>query len=383
MPELLPLDPLADDAPLRDVRVVEIEGELCGYAGRLLADLGATVERVRFSCTNANAADDLFMHRGKTDRFLDLSSPAGVDELRELVSASEVIVQCGGVDAPATDELSAAAVRARNPRAINMVLTPFGLDGPAAERSSSDLVRLAAGGLLWLGGYPDAEPVAAYGDQSTLATALFGVVGTLLALIDCDRSGEGSTVEVSAQEVLTQALETALPEFELTGAVQSRVGDAPREAGTGIFPCADGFVSMVAGRLGTARAWGRLREWLVEAGTPGAEELWNADWESLTFRKRSDSVERFSEIFAAFASTWPKAELYSEAQRRGIALAPVNTVADVLADPQLEARGFFRQIVGHDGGTTTVPSPPYRFSSLAAVGEPLVASDTAASPAAS
>jgi benzylsuccinate CoA-transferase BbsE subunit len=383
MPELLQLDPLADDAPLRDVRVVEIEGELSGYAGRLLADLGATVERVRFGAPAAALVDDRFMHSGKVERFVDLASPSGGAELRDLICATDIVVHSGGADAPTIDELTPGAVRKCNPAAIHMLLTPFGLDGPAAACSSSDLVRLAAGGLLWLGGYPDAEPVAAYGDQSTLATALFGVVGSMLALIERDRTGVGCTVEVSAQEVLTQALETALPEFELTGKVQRRVGDAPREAGTGIFPCGDGFVSMVAGRLGTAQAWGRLREWLVESGTPGAAELWGEEWESLSFRQKPESVERFSEIFGSFAAAWSKSELYTEAQRRGIALAPVNTAAEVLADPQLAARGFFRNVVGDDGSATTMPSPPYRFSAVRRADKVTLAPDTAVRSAAS
>jgi benzylsuccinate CoA-transferase BbsE subunit len=383
MPELLRLDPQAADAPLRDVHVLEIDGELSGYAGRLLADLGATVERVRFDDPEATTIDDLFMHSGKLDRRLDLSSPSGRDQLRELIRAADIVVQSGGADARPVVELAAGAIRAGNPHAINLVLTPFGLDGPASSHSSSDLVRLAAGGLLWLGGYPDAEPVAAYGNQSSLATALFGVVGTLLALIECDRTGSGCTVEVSAQEVLTQALETALAEFELTGKVQRRVGDAPREAGTGIFPCGDGFVSMVAGRLGTAQAWRRLREWLVESDTPGAEELWGEDWETLPFRQLPDSVERFSEIFAVFAAPWSKSDLYAEAQRRGIALAPVNTAAEVLADPQLGARGFFRSVIAEDGNATTVPSPPYRFSAPQPVEESVQTSDSAVRSAAS
>jgi len=245
---------------------------------------------------------------------------------------------------------------------VQVTLSPSGLEGPAAAWASTDLTRLAAGGLLWLGGYPDREPVAAYGGQSTSATALFGVVGALLGLIDKERHGAGHMIDVSSQEVITQALETALAEYELTDTIRQRVGDMPREAGTGIYPCADGHVSMVAGRLGTAQAWRRLREWLVETGTPDADELWAEDWEKLSFRQRPESVRRFSELFGAFASLRTKSELYREAQARSIALAPVNTPAEVLVDPQLTSRAFFREIANHESGAVAnVPSAPYRF----------------------
>jgi len=124
-------------------------------------------------------------------------------------------------------------------------------------------------GCCWLGGYPDAEPVAPFGGQSTIATAIYGAVAVLLALIAREADGEGETIEVSSQEVITQALETSIPEFELLGKVRRRLGDVPREAGTGVFACADGFVSMVAGRLGTAGAWKRLMEWLQQEGVRG------------------------------------------------------------------------------------------------------------------
>jgi len=241
-------------------------------------------------------------------------------------------------------------------------LSPAGLDGPAAGWASTDLTRLASGGLLWLGGYSDGEPVAAHGGQSTSATALFGVVGALLGLIDKERNGTGHLVDISSQEVITQGLETALSEYELTGAIRQRVGDLPREAGTGIYPCADGYVSMVAGRLGTASAWRRLREWLVETETPGADELWDDGWETLSFRQRPESVRRFAEIFGAFASQRTKSDLYRQAQMRSIALAPVNTPAEVIVDPQLSARRFFREVVNQESGAVAnAPTAPYRF----------------------
>jgi benzylsuccinate CoA-transferase BbsE subunit len=277
-------------------------------------------------------------------------------------------------------QLEPQSITVANPGAVQVVLSPNGLEGPTADWASTDLTRLAAGGLLWLGGYPDREPVAAHGAQSTNATALFGVVGALLGLIDKERHGGGHLIDVSAQEVVTQGLETALGEYELTDTIRQRAGDMPREAGTGIYPCADGYVSMVAGRLGTAQAWRRLREWLVEAGTPGADELWGEGWETLPFRQQPDSIRRFSEIFAAFASLRTKSDLYRDAQARSIALAPVNTPSEVIDDPQLTARGFFRQIVNQSGAVANVPSAPYRFgdreSALVHAGEPAAPTTT-------
>lgn len=350
---------IAADTPLAGVSVLEIDGEFSGYAGRLLVDLGATVTRVMFS-GEPQDEDDWPLHYGKLEVSIDRHSKEDKLRLAALLTQSDIVIQSGGNGAP--PELEPQSVSVANPGAVQVVLSPSGLEGPAADWASTDLTRLATGGLLWLGGYPDREPVAAYGGQSTSATALLGVVGALLGLIDKERHGAGHMIDVSSQEVITQGLETALAEYELTDTIRQRVGDMPREAGTGIFPCADGYVSMVAGRLGTAQAWRRLREWLVETGTSGAEELWAEEWEKLSFRQRPESVRRFSEIFGAFTLLRTKGELYRDAQDRSIALAPVNTPAEVLADPQLTARGFFREIENQEtGAVANVPSSPYRF----------------------
>lgn len=327
----------APDAPLAGIAVVELAGELTGYAGRLLHDLGADVTLVGEPDGSSEA---IFLHHGKT---------VVPDAAAELATADIVLYSGGadGIPAPAVGE-----------RTVLVALTPFGTTGPAAHWASTDLIRLAAGGLLWLGGYPETGPVAPYGNQSALAASIYGVVAALLALEERDRTGRGCTLEISAQEVLTQALETALPDFELTGRVRTRAGAEPPEAGTGIYPCADGYVSMVAGRIGTADAWRRLREWLVEAGEDGANELWEPQWEQLDFRQRPEARAQFGEVFRSFAAARTKQELYEEAQRRSIALAPVNTPDDVVRDPQLVERSFIA------GSPIRRPRPPYRLSPL-------------------
>jgi benzylsuccinate CoA-transferase BbsE subunit len=347
-PELTPPSHGAADAPLAGLKVVELAGELTGYAGRLLHDLGADVALV-------GVVDDTpeshFLHHGK-----DVTTDAG-----DLLAAADVVLYTGGADG-----IPAPPV---GPRTIAVALSPFGTTGPAADWASTDLIRLASSGLLWLGGYPEVGPVAPYGNQTALAVSTYGVVATLLALFERDRTGEGCTLEISAQEVMTQALETALPDFELTGRVRTRLGSESPEAGSGVYPCKDGWVSMIAGRIGTAEAWRRLREWLVEAGEPGANDLWETPWETLEYRQHPEARARFAEIFSSFASTRTKLELYEEAQRRNIALAPVNSPEDVIADPQLVARSFVSEADG-----ALYPRPPYRFSPPTPVGPAEIAS---------
>jgi benzylsuccinate CoA-transferase BbsE subunit len=200
-----------------------------------------------------------------------------------------------------------------------------------------------------------------------VAASLFAAVGALVALLDRERTGRSRWIDISVQECVAQALEDSVATYDLTGHVRVRLGSDPREAGSGIYPCADGYVAMVAGRLGTARAWQALVEWLIEDSVDGAVELGRSEWSKLEFRQRPDSIDQFSEVFVRFAGRRTRQELYTEAQRRGIALSPVNEIVSVLDDRQLAARGFFVSVRDPVlDAELTYPGAPYRLSATPA-----------------
>lgn len=360
--------------PLAGIRVVEVADELAAYAGRLLADLGADVVRIvgpggdplarrePFVDTPSGPASAYpwFVNHGKRVLELDHTTIEGRQVFAAQLDAADVLLET-----PRSSLLAEAPelLASVGSGLIHVRISPFGSSGPWSQFAADDLTLLAAGGLLALGGYPDAEPVAVHGDQSLVAASIFGAVATLIALIDRLDDRAGGTVEVSAQEAVIQALEDAIPEYDLTGRVRRRAGDRPREAGSGIFPCADGWVSMIAGRLGTATAWAALVDWLIEAGTPGASELARPPWNEFRYRRTPEAIARFGDVFGAFAASRARADLYVEAQRRSIALSPVNTLEDVLDDIQLEDRGFFGLAqIDALGRPVRFPGRPYRYT---------------------
>lgn len=371
-----PVDPPGPRSPLASVRVVDVTDEYGAYAGRLLADLGADVVRVESpdgdplhrreplvdTPAGPLSAFGWFVNLNKRVVVIDPAVPAGRAELLALITTADVLLDPWRPTDLARLRLDEAMLTRARPDLVRVTITPYGSEGPLADRPATDLTSLASGGLLSLGGYPDAEPVAVHGGQSLLAASLFGAVAALVGLIGRRHDGQGRHLDVSAQEALAAALEDAIPQFDLTGRVRRRAGDLPREAGTGIYACADGYVSMVAGRLGTAKAWTALTHWLVEAGVEGADELLTTPWQEFPYRQRRESIDRFREVFERFTRPRTREELYREAQRRSIALAPVNEVGDLLVDAQLAARGFFREVVPHElGRPVLVPGRPYRL----------------------
>jgi benzylsuccinate CoA-transferase BbsE subunit len=368
-------------AALDGVRVIDLTDELGAYAGRLLADLGAEVIRVEPPGGSRTrqieplvdvdgetvSAFELFVNAGKRSVIIDTALQSGVAELEDLVAGADVVIE-SPVGVLTEAGIDAERIRSLKPDLCRVIITPYGLDRQPAWPQTDDLLVLASGGLLHLGGYPDLGPVAAYGGQSRFAASIFGAVAVMAGLLQRDLDGSGSTYDVSAQECVAQALEDSAVTYALTGRVRERQGDRPREAGSGVYPCRDGYVSLVAGRLGTARAWAALVDWLGETGTEGASDLLEPHWSSFEFRQTDAAIEEFGRIFAVFAATRDKLELYTEAQARMIALSPVSTVADILANPQLRARDFFVDVREREG-VVAFPRAPYRMSGTP-VGDP-------------
>ncbi len=360
---------------LHGVRVLEITDDFGAYAGRLLADLGAEVTWIEIPETRRvldepplidtpdgpRSAFELFVNAGKRIERLDPTAPESRERLRDLVLGSDVIIESSR---PHLSEIwSDAELEAILGDRVRVIVTPFGIDEDRPWSGANDLLVMAEGGLLHLGGYLDTGPIAAAGGQSRFAAAIFAAVAAIAGVIERESSGQGAVFDVSGQECIAQALEDSATAYALTGAVRGPTGDQPREAASGIYPCRDGYVSMVAGRLGTARAWASLVAWLNDAGLPSAGELLEERWGEFEFRRSAEAVEAFSRIFGDFAATRTKEDLYHEAQRRMIALSPVNTIEDLVANDQLRHREFFTPVsVAEHGLELVYPRPPYRLS---------------------
>ena len=366
----------ASAAALTGIRVLDLTTNYAAYAGRLLADLGADVVRVEppegsplrslAPCQTGPTGAPLsfahaFLDAGKRSVTLDLMTAAGRELLAELAASSDAMIETPS--AAAADHIDFELVRQRNPGLVLVSISAFGRDGPYAGYQATDLTLLAAGGLLSLGGYVDSEPLAVQGEQAMLASGIYGAIAVLTALYERTQTGKGCWIDVSGQECVAFALEDAVAEWSINGHVRRRLGDGAREAGTGVYPCKDGHISMVAGRLGTANAFVMLTQWVAASEVPGGASLLEPQWQDFKFRQSPEGIARFAEIFGAFCRTRGKQELYREGQARQIAIAPVNTVADVLQDAQLAANSYFQpQFERNSGRDITFPGPPYRLS---------------------
>jgi benzylsuccinate CoA-transferase BbsE subunit len=363
---------------LGGVRVVDFTDAPGRYAARLLADLGAEVIRAVQPGDERIGPPPYTEVSGRRvslfDRFvavnthvivLDTTTAPGRQVLERLLTVSDLMIDTPDEQGRTAHGYGAEELAALAPRLNRLSIRAFGSDGPTSSIASDDLTVLAASGLLSLGGYHDTEPIAVAGLQSYVGRSIYGVVGALLVLLQGREDGVGRHIEVAGQEVMAGALEDTVAEYDFHGRLRGRLGGVPRGAGTGTFRCADGYVAMVAGRLGTARGWAALVRWLAEDGVPGAEVLAQPEWSEYSYRATPSSTEFFTGVFERFAATRTKEELYREGQLRKIAIAPVNSPSDTLADAQLAAREFFRDVADPElGMTLTSPGRPYRAAEL-------------------
>ncbi|PRX50132.1 benzylsuccinate CoA-transferase BbsE subunit [Prauserella shujinwangii] len=362
-----------EELPLADIHVLDATNWLGAYAGRLLSDLGAIVTRIENPegvpertagplLPGGTSATFAFTEAGKRSVVLDPADPDYRNRLLAMLGGTDILLTSEGPEALAERGLGPEVLRGQ-PRLIHLAMSPFGLDGPYANRPATDLTVLAAGGLLSLAGDPDREPVRPAPPQSSVATSLHAVVGVLLALLVRDETGLGQVVDVSAQESVAHSLENAVQYVDLEGVVRRRVGNAPTEAGTGLFTCRDGWVYLVCGLGGRPLGWDGLVTWLEAEGVTAASELRDPRWSDFRWRRTAQAVAVFRELFEGFAAGLGKRELYEAGQRYGVSIAPVSTPEDLLDNPQLTERGFFRPIEV-DGDSILFPGPPYRFAGL-------------------
>jgi crotonobetainyl-CoA:carnitine CoA-transferase CaiB-like acyl-CoA transferase len=342
---------------LRDVVVLELCTGVAGpYVGRVFADVGARVIKVEppggdpirgeEPLVDGESAFFNWLNAGKECSQRALDDPS-VDELAAI---AHVIVHCER--GPAGDALD-ARLKADNPDAVIVSLSPYGRSGERSGWKASPLTEWATGGYHYFGGAPDREPIALPGYQAEFHAGMHAAVGALAGLWHVREGGEGQLVEVSHQEAVLSDHSWLISSWTHQGKVQGRTGSM-------FAKCADGYIFLF-NLVPYPNLFVLMERFdLLEDESLQAPAEWWARW---------------PEVFGAFgewAATRTKQEIYHACQELRIAASPVNTMEDVANSTQLAARDWFDGV--EVGGRTFVgpglPFPvPHDLPSPAAAGE--------------
>lgn len=368
------------NAPARaldGIRVLDLTGVRGNYCGKLFAELGADVVlveppqgselRLRPPYVDGVAGVErsiafAYHNMSKRSVVLDIDDPAGQRDFRSLAQGADLVVESFMPGEMADRGLSYEVLCEENPGLVMMSITPFGQEGPLANCDAPDLVCLALGGLLYLGGYAEGAPMRAPLEQAHMAGSLFAAVASMMAVLHSEATGEGQYVDVSIQESVALGLENAVQFFDLEDRVRRRTGGVQRQAGLGVFAARDGFVFVMAGGIGGNRFWPNLVNWLKDEGCPGVERIAGTEWTERAYIESPAAKEVFADVFGEFCVSRDKHSLGEAAQRWRVPLAPVDSPADVLDSPQLAHREFFHDLTILPGRTHRTPGAPYVLS---------------------
>ncbi|MFJ1258738.1 CaiB/BaiF CoA transferase family protein [Cupriavidus sp. CuC1] len=367
---------------LDGVRVLDMSGPSGQYCGKMFADLGAEVILVEPVGGSSVRRDGPFIdnqphpersipfayfNSGKRSISIDLDLAEGQEIFRKLVSETDVLIESEKPGVMARRGLDYVSLTAISPRLVMASITPFGQDGPYSQYESEDIVALALGGMLYLGGYPETSPIAAHGNQAYLAAAQFAAVAAMMGVWAAEAEGletQGRHIDVSIQECVVMGMENAIQFYDLEGTVRRREAGQQRWAGAGVFDCADGQVYLMAGGIVPNQFRVANVRWLMEEGVSEAEQMLAKKWDNPDYQASDEAKQIFAELFAPFARARTKEYLYSEGQSRRIPICPINTPRDLMENRQLAYRNYFVSVAhSHTGKPLTVPGAPYVLGS--------------------
>ena len=362
---------------LSHLRVLDLSRVLAGpWAGQILADLGAEVIKVErpgngddtrawgppflkdaYGESTGEAAYYLSANRNKQSVTIDFTKPQGQQLVRELAAKSDILIEnfkVGGLQAYGLDY---ASLKVLNPDLIYCSITGFGQTGPYAKRAGYDFMVQGLGGLMSLTGRPEGEegagPVKVGVALTDILTGLYSTVAILAALAHRQHDGGGQHIDMALLDVQVACLANQAMNYLTTGVAPQRLGNAhPNIVPYQDFPTADGDFILTVGNDS------QFRKFAEVAGRPEWADDPRFATNTLRVANRSVLVPLIRQA-TVFKTT---AEWVTQLEGVGVPCGPINDLAQVFADPQVQARGLALQLPHALAGLVPQVASPIRLS---------------------
>ncbi|PZP93777.1 MAG: CoA transferase [Variovorax paradoxus] len=362
---------------LAGIRVLDLSRVLAGpWAAQLLGDLGAEVVKVERpgagddtrtwgppfvrdgqGAPTTDAAYYLCTNRNKRSITVDMQTPAGQRLLQELAQQSDVVVENFKTGSLAQYGLDWATLSALNPRLVYCSITGFGQTGPYAQRAGYDFLIQGMGGLMSITGQPDGAPGAGpmkVGVALTdILTGLYAANAIQAALHARARTGRGQHIDLALLDVGVACLGNQAMNYLHSGQAPQRMGNAhPNTVPYQDFPTADGHMILATGNDG------QYARFCAAAGHPE----WASD---PRFVRNTDRLQHRDVLIPLLRSATVQrttADWIALLEKAGVPCGPINTIADVFADPQVRARGLQMAMPHAAGADVALVANPIRLS---------------------
>jgi len=356
--------------PLAGLLIVDLTRVLAGpYAALMLNELGARVIKVEpprtgddsrnigpfVKAASGKVKSGYFMsvNRAKESIALDLKSAADRTIFEALLARADVLIENyrGGT----MEKLGYGydALKTKFPTLIYCAVSGFGHTGPYAKRPAYDMVVQAMGGVMSLTGHPNSPPTRVGTSTGDLSAGLFAVIGVLSALFDRTKTGLGQKVDIAMLDSQVALLENAISRYVATGQVPGRLGSRhPSIAPFAAFATRDGHIAIAAGN---DDLFARVCKVIGRPDLPNDPRFGSNP-------KRVNHVDELAgELETALSGHDTKYWLL-RFEEAGIPSGPLNTVADVMADPQILERNMIIETQDPDLGPIRMQGNPVKLS---------------------
>lgn len=362
---------------LSHIRVLDLSRVLAGpWAGQILADLGAEVIKVerpgKGDDTRAwgppflkdprgentsEAAYYLSANRNKQSVTIDFTLPEGQELVRQLAEKSDILIENFKVGGLAAYGLDYASLKTINPRLIYCSITGFGQSGPYSRRAGYDFMIQGLGGLMSLTGREEGQegsgPVKVGVALTDVLTGVYSSTAILAALAHRDRGGLGQHIDMALLDVQVACLANQALNYLTTGVAPVRLGNAhPNIVPYQDFPTADGDFILTVGNDS------QFRKFAEVAG----HAQWAEDPRFLTNKLRVAHRAELIPLIRQATVFKTTAQWVSELEGAGVPCGPINDLAQVFADPQVQSRGLAMSLPHALGGSVPQVASPIRLS---------------------
>jgi crotonobetainyl-CoA:carnitine CoA-transferase CaiB-like acyl-CoA transferase len=359
------------------VRVLDLSRVLAGpWAGQTLADLGAEVIKVerpgvgddtrgwgppfladKEGNPTSDAAYFLSANRGKKSVTIDFTRPEGQELVRQLAARCDIVLENFKVDGLAQYGLDYESLREVNPGIIYCSITGFGQTGPYRQLAGYDFLIQGMGGLMSVTGDPDETvgggPMKVGVAIVDIFTGMYATTAVLAALVNRERSGIGQHIDLALLDVQVATLANQATNYLVSGRSPERLGNAhPNIVPYQAFATSDSHIILAVGNDE------QYRRFCVVAGSPelAADERYVTN--SGRVRNRDTLIPLLREIFKSRTKAWWIAEL----GKTGVPCGPINNLAEVFADPQVQARSMCQTVEHTVAGPIPLVGTPMKFS---------------------
>jgi len=358
--------------PLAGIRVVDYSHFLAGpYVGRCLAALGAEVIKVERPGSgdagrqHAWILDDqqsgyyLQLNMGKQGVSVDMKDPRGKDFMQRLCDSADVFIENYRPGALDKLGLGYGQLSARNPKLVYCSISAYGHTGPDSHRAGFGLIAEAKSGIMQMVGTPGESPPLLRISLGDMYTGIHAVAAINAALLGRVGSGRGQHIDMALYDTLVSMHEYAVQCYTLSGGkvLPEQTGhDMPTSTLYGVFRAADGDL-VIAAQVDDA--WKRFAA-LVEANGGPAGFGSDARFHHLNGRN-AQRLEILS-VVRPWVASRKVADVLALLDSVDVPGAKVQRIDEVLADPQIKARGMVVEQQHPRFGTLRLPNLPFRFS---------------------